>query len=227
LTRFDTIERAALFPLPSSPYALAVWKQAKLHPDCHVIFEHAFYSAPYRLIGQRLWIRAADTSVQIFHQHELVATHSRAVRRGQRCMHADHLPPAKVAGLLATPAACLRRADDIGPATSEVIGRLLGDRGTLRKAWAFVMTLSFSRHCYVEFVFDQEVATWLRCHRHAFEWFSGVVRRVVIDNLKAAIVKAALYDPVFVSASWVVSSGPDAGTNSRAHRAMPTMNTGI
>jgi Mu transposase-like protein len=128
LTRFDTIERAALFPLPSSPYALAVWKQAKLHPDCHVIFEHAFYSAPYRLIGQRLWIRAADTSVQIFHQHELVATHSRAVRRGQRCMHADHLPPAKVAGLLATPAACLRRADDIGPATSEVIGRLLGDR---------------------------------------------------------------------------------------------------
>jgi transposase len=99
--------------------------------------------------------------------------------------------------------------------------------GKLRKAWAFVTTLSFSRHCYVEFVFDQEVATWLRCHRHAFEWFSGVVRRVVIDNLKAAIVKAALYDPVFVSASWVVSSGPDAGTNSRAHRAMPTMNTGI
>ncbi len=67
---------------------------------------------------------------------------------------------------------------------------------TLRKAWAFVMTLSFSRHSYVEFVFDQEVDTWLRCHRRAFEWFGGVVRRVVLDNLKAAIVHAALYDPV-------------------------------
>lgn len=67
---------------------------------------------------------------------------------------------------------------------------------TLRKAWAFVMTLSFSRHSYVEFVFDQEVDTWLRCHRRAFEWYGGVVRRVVLDNLKAAIVHAALYDPV-------------------------------
>src|SRR5206468_10022083 len=35
--------------------------------------------------------------------------------------------------------------------------------GTTRRGWAFVMTLSFSRHQYVEFVFDQEVGTWLRC----------------------------------------------------------------
>ena len=72
--------------------------------------------------------RSADTSVQIFYQHELIATHPRATRRGQRLTNLDHLPPAKVAGLLATPASCLRRAEDIGPATSEVIGRLLGDR---------------------------------------------------------------------------------------------------
>jgi transposase len=128
LARFDTIEHDALLPLPVAPYALATWKQAKLHPDCHVIFDHAFYSAPHRLIGQKLWVRAADTSVRIFHQHELVATHPRATRRGQRLTNPDHLPPAKVAGLLATPASCVRRAGEIGPATSEVIGRLLGER---------------------------------------------------------------------------------------------------
>ena len=128
LERFDTIEREALLPLPTAPYALATWKQAKLHPDCHVVFDHAFYSAPHRLIGQKLWVRAADTTVRIFHQHELVTTHARATRRGQRLTNPDHLPPAKVAGLLATPASCVRRAADIGPATSEVIGRLLGDR---------------------------------------------------------------------------------------------------
>ena len=128
LERFDTIEREALLPLPTAPYALATWKQAKLHPDCHVVFDHAFYSAPHRLIGQKLWVRAADTTVRIFHQHELVTTHARATRRGQRLTNPDHLPPAKVAGLFATPASCVRRAADIGPATSEVIGRLLGDR---------------------------------------------------------------------------------------------------
>lgn len=80
------------------------------------------------MIGQRLWVRAADTSVRLFHQHELVATHPRATRRGQRLTTPDHLPPAKVAGLLATPANCVRRAAEIGPATSDVVGRLLGER---------------------------------------------------------------------------------------------------
>jgi transposase len=128
LVRFDTIERAALLPIPLAPYALATWKKAKLHPDCHIVFEDAFYSAPHRLIGQRLWVRGADTSVQIFHEHLLVASHPRAARRGQRHTLEDHLPPAKIAGFLATPASCVRRAADIGPATSELVGRLLGER---------------------------------------------------------------------------------------------------
>jgi hypothetical protein len=55
LARFDQIEREAL-PLPATPYAVATWKQAKLHPDCHVVFEHAFYSAPHRLSRQKLWL---------------------------------------------------------------------------------------------------------------------------------------------------------------------------
>ena len=68
--------------------------------------------------------------------------------------------------------------------------------GRQRKAWAFVMTLSWSRHMYVEFVFDQTVETWLRLHQHAFAFFGAVPRRIVLDNLKAAIVKACFEDPV-------------------------------
>jgi transposase len=57
------------------------------------------------------------------------------------------------------------------------------DAGRVRRAWVFVMTLSFSRHQYAELVFDQTVETWLRLHRTAFEFFGGVPRRVVLDNL--------------------------------------------
>lgn len=73
--------------------------------------------------------------------------------------------------------------------------------GKPRRAWAFVMTLSWSRHQYVEFVWDQKVETWLKCHQHGFEYFGGVPERVVIDNLKAAIVKAIQDDPA-VQASY-------------------------
>jgi len=68
--------------------------------------------------------------------------------------------------------------------------------GRRRKTWAFVMTLSWSRHMYVEFVFDQTVETWLRLHQHAFAFFGAAPRRIVLDNLKAAIVKACFEDPV-------------------------------
>jgi transposase len=57
------------------------------------------------------------------------------------------------------------------------------------------VTLSWSRHQYVEFVFDQKVETWLRLHRNALAFFGGVPRRLVIDNLKAAIIQAIWDDP--------------------------------
>jgi flavin reductase (DIM6/NTAB) family NADH-FMN oxidoreductase RutF len=39
------------------------------------------------------------------------------------------------------------------------------------------------------------VETWIDCHRRAFEFFGGVVKTIVIDNLKAGVTKADIYDP--------------------------------
>jgi transposase len=69
------------------------------------------------------------------------------------------------------------------------------ETGQLRKTWVFVLTLSWSRHQYVEFVFDQKVETWLRLHRNAFAFLGGVPERVVIDNLKAGIAKSCWHEP--------------------------------
>ncbi len=67
--------------------------------------------------------------------------------------------------------------------------------GDVIKAWIFVMTLCFSRHMYAQIVSDQKVATWLSCHRHAFEFFNGVVGKLIIDNPKCAITRACYRDP--------------------------------
>jgi transposase len=74
-------------------------------------------------------------------------------------------------------------------------GLILDEKsGQVRRAWVFVMTLGFSRHQYVEIVFDQSVETWIGLHVRAFEWFGGVPRRIVIDNLRSAISRAVLHD---------------------------------
>ncbi len=69
--------------------------------------------------------------------------------------------------------------------------RLLDERsGEWRKSWVFVMTLCHSRHQYAEIIWRQDVSSWLECHRHAFEWFGALPRRLIIDNAKCAITRA-------------------------------------
>ena len=57
------------------------------------------------------------------------------------------------------------------------------------------MTLSFSRHAYQEAVWRQDVETFIRCHENAFRFFGGVVRVVRLDNLKAGVLTAYLFEP--------------------------------
>jgi transposase len=129
LKRFEAVERQALLPLPATPYDPAVWKQVKLHRDGHVVFEKSFYSAPSRLVGQTLWLRAGAAEIRLFSSaYELVATHARATRPGQRLTHLDHLPPHKARGLTATRASCQAQAEAVGPATAQVVAELLADR---------------------------------------------------------------------------------------------------
>jgi transposase len=70
----------------------------------------------------------------------------------------------------------------------------------IRPAYVFVATLSYSRHQYAELVLDQKVPTWIGLHRRAFEFWGGVPRRLVPDNLKAAVMRALVHDPVLGAA---------------------------
>lgn len=128
LVQFEHVEKAALQPLPETPYDLAEWKQAKLHRDCYVVFDNAYYSAPFRLVGQKLRIRGGGQEVRLYtSDYQLVATHARATEPGQRLTHPAHLPPDKLPGLVLGREECQAVAADIGLATTALAGRLLAD----------------------------------------------------------------------------------------------------
>lgn len=62
------------------------------------------------------------------------------------------------------------------------VGQLVDpETGVLRLAYCFVITLCFSRHQYVEFVFNEKIGTWIGCHKKAFVHFGGAVKRLVQD----------------------------------------------
>ena len=48
----------------------------------------------------------------------------------------------------------------------------------------FVMTLGWSRTCYVELVRRADTAAFIQCHVNAFEYLGGVPRRCLYDDAK-------------------------------------------
>ncbi len=125
---FREVEQAALQPLPPTAFTLLEIKPVKVHPDCHVVIEGSYYSVPYRYLEQTLEAHISQQTVELYAGLELVASHGRAARPGQWQTRLDDYPPAKAAFLIQTPAYCRRQADQIGPATRQVVDHLLADR---------------------------------------------------------------------------------------------------
>lgn len=67
--------------------------------------------------------------------------------------------------------------------------------GTKRRPWMFRIVLSYSRRAYSEVVWRQTTDNFITAIENALEYFGGTPKRLVIDNLKAAVNQADWYDP--------------------------------
>ncbi|MDP8293117.1 MAG: IS21 family transposase [Candidatus Orphnella occulta] len=76
-------------------------------------------------------------------------------------------------------------------------GYTLDDTCKRRKTWVFNMKMSYSRLDFYKKVYNQRVETFIECHEEAFKYFGGTPECVRIDNLKAAILNANFYEPVY------------------------------
>jgi len=67
--------------------------------------------------------------------------------------------------------------------------------GKKRRPYVLRMTLSYSRKSYSESVWKQDTETFIRTLENSFRAFGGVSKVLVLDNLKAAVLKADWFDP--------------------------------
>ena len=82
--------------------------------------------------------------------------------------------------------------DYCGP-TIPVIDPLTGE---VHDANIFVAVLGASNYTYAEATFTQQLRDWIGSHVRAFQFFDGVVRLVVPDNLKSGVDKACRFEPL-------------------------------
>jgi transposase len=72
---------------------------------------------------------------------------------------------------------------------------LIGPDGKRRKTHVLRIVLSYSRKAYSQAVTRQTTENFILCLENAFNHFGGVPRRLILDNLKAAVQKADWFDP--------------------------------
>jgi transposase len=128
LTMFAETEKHFLKALPDVPVQIATWARVKVHGNCHVQFEKAYYSAPFRLVRQQLWLKATSTTVALYQDLKLVATHPRLKRPGQRSTVDEHMPPEALAYKMQDPQWCLKQAEEIGPNCLRLVRRLFSHK---------------------------------------------------------------------------------------------------
>ena len=69
------------------------------------------------------------------------------------------------------------------------------ETGELREASILVAVLPASNLTYAEASWGQSLPEWIDSHRRAFEYFGGVPRSLVSDNLKPAVTKPLWFEP--------------------------------
>lgn len=95
--RYDSYldEKLMLHNLPDIPYEISSWFYGrKVNIDFHVVFEHNRYSCPYQYAHKRVDLKVSDSTVEIYHQNQRIATHARfsAGRKNQYSTHVEDMP---------------------------------------------------------------------------------------------------------------------------------------
>jgi hypothetical protein len=145
------------------------------------------------------WLRPEDGGRGL----RLVKVHALLEREGIGVPYSSlHRFATKHCGFLDRRRLTVRVAEAAPGELAEVdFGRLglVWDRATERRRvlHALVVTLVHSRHQYVHVTYSQTLPDLIEGLEDAWVFFGGVPARVVLDNLKAAVIRPDRYDPTF------------------------------
>lgn len=127
LVVFQEEEQSKLLPWDGEPYDVPSWHTATVHPDHHIYYRYAIYSAPYSSCppGTKLEVRGDSKLVRLYRSGELVKVHPRQPRGG-RSTDPDDYPPERTAYTLRSPNYLRQQSAELGESVGAFADKLLG-----------------------------------------------------------------------------------------------------
>jgi transposase len=126
---FESVERAALGPLPNERFPFYEEGKRRVSRDGHIEVKRAFYSAPPEYLGSEVWVRWNDQVVRIFnHRFEQIAMHCRQ-EPGRFSTLGEHLASEKISGVERGAAFLLGKVRFLGPHALRWAEAVLAENG--------------------------------------------------------------------------------------------------
>lgn len=139
---FHKEELPFLTPLPTTSYELAEWKQATVQFNYHISLDGMLYSIPYEYIKRKVDVRVTDRVIEIFYNHNRIASHKRLYgRKGQYSTIIRHMPPDHQKYLEWDGDRFRKWAERIGDNTSLAVNAILTSRRVEQQTYKSCMGL--------------------------------------------------------------------------------------
>ena len=139
---FRDEELPLLAPLPATPYELAEWKQATVQFNYHISFAGMLYSVPHEYIKRKVDVRVTDKTIEIFYNHNRIASHRRLYgRKGQYSTVTEHMPTSHQQYLEWNGDRFRKWAERIGSSTHQVVDAILTSKRVEQQSYRSCMGL--------------------------------------------------------------------------------------
>ena len=126
LSLFLGEEMPLLAALPATPFEICEWKQATVQFNYHIAVDKMYYSVPYQYIKYKVDVRITGQTIEIFYNHNRIASHKRLTGRlGQYSTVTERMPEDHQKYLEWNGDRFRRWADSIGINTRKVVDAIL------------------------------------------------------------------------------------------------------
>lgn len=125
---FAQLDKPALKPLPATRYEYTEIKKARVHLDYHVEYGGHYYSVPYQLVKETVYIYASPTIIRVRYGNKTVAEHPRSYAGAGHSTDAKHMAKTHRKHQQWSPLRFIRWANTIGPHVQQVVEHQLNTR---------------------------------------------------------------------------------------------------
>jgi hypothetical protein len=145
---FEQVDQPYLSALPSQPFVLGTWKQARVNLDYHIEVERHYYSVPCRFARQSVMVKITESLIEVFHDAHRIATHERSRVRHSFSTTAEHMPPAHWAYKTQSKEKFLTWAKQIGPYTTAQVQAIFDKREYEEQAFRSIRGIQYLNTTY-------------------------------------------------------------------------------